>query len=159
MANHVLNVANLFLRLGERDGVSISNMKLQKLLYFAQGHCLGSFNRPLVDEAPEAWQYGPVFPSVYHAFKQYGSQTITQLAAQYSPFDQELHPYPAEVAAEDMPLVEAVWNAYKDRSPIQLSEMSHAPGGPWDTVFRTSEFRNADLSADDMAQFFRPRSK
>lgn len=153
MTSSVLSVANAFIELGIREGVPISNMKLQKLLYFAQGHCLGMYDRPLMDEAPEAWQYGPVFPSAYHAFKQYGAAPITQRAQQYNPFANTLTEFPP-VAAQDYGLIVAVWNAYKDRSPIHLSEMSHIPGGPWEKAY--GKYRNADISEADMKEYFRP---
>lgn len=60
---------------GEKDG--LTNLKLQKLLYYAQGaymHC--NNGEPLFSEEIEAWQHGPVVPEVYQAFKQYGSNDI-----------------------------------------------------------------------------------
>ncbi|MBB5862571.1 type II toxin-antitoxin system antitoxin SocA domain-containing protein [Xanthomonas sp. 3058] len=156
MTNTVLSVANNFIERGLREGKPISNMKLQKLLYFAQGHCLGMFGRPLVDEAPEAWQYGPVFPSAYHAFKQYGAQPILSQAVHFNPFTGQYSAYPPVQSSQDLGLIEAVWNGYKDRTPIQLSEMSHAPGGPWQKAYGT--YRNADISAEAMTEFFRPKA-
>ncbi|WP_209271540.1 type II toxin-antitoxin system antitoxin SocA domain-containing protein [Xanthomonas arboricola] len=155
MTNRVLSVANDFILRGIREGRPISNMKLQKLLYFAQGHSLGMYGRPLVDEAPEAWQYGPVFPSVYHAYKSYGAQPITALEMEFNPFTGQSFPYPPVQSPEDLALIEAVWNGYKDRTPIQLSEMSHAPGGPWEKAYGT--YRNADISDGAMRDFFRPK--
>ncbi len=42
-------------------------MKLHKLLYYAAGWHLGFTGEPLFDEDIEAWQYGPVVPSIYLA--------------------------------------------------------------------------------------------
>jgi uncharacterized phage-associated protein len=154
MTNSVLSVANLFLELARREGRPISNMKLQKLLYFAQGHSLGMYGRPIVDEAPEAWQYGPVFPSAYHAFKQFGAQAIGAPAVDFNPFENKFFPYPQVTDVQDVALIEAVWNGYKDRSPIQLSEMSHVTGGPWQRAYGDGSLRNADISFEDMTDFF-----
>ena len=47
----------------------LTNMKLNKLLYFAQGYYLKKYGRPLFDNAIEAWEHGPVVPEVYSAYK------------------------------------------------------------------------------------------
>lgn len=44
-------------------------LKLQKLLYLAQGYSYAFYDRPLFDEEMEAWVHGPVVPSVYHQYK------------------------------------------------------------------------------------------
>ncbi|MDD7741204.1 MAG: DUF4065 domain-containing protein, partial [Campylobacteraceae bacterium] len=50
-------------------GFCVSHLKIQKMLYFCQGYYLGLYNKALFDEKIEAWQHGPVIPSVYNFFK------------------------------------------------------------------------------------------
>jgi uncharacterized phage-associated protein len=58
--------AEYFLRLQTGDaGDAISNMKLQKLLYYAQGFALAILGNPLFPEDFEKWTFGPVLPVVY----------------------------------------------------------------------------------------------
>lgn len=72
-----IDVAKYFLSLVDEDsGDSISNLKLQKLLYYAQGYYLALNNAPLFPERIVAWQHGPVVPAVYHSYKQHGNQPI-----------------------------------------------------------------------------------
>jgi uncharacterized phage-associated protein len=72
-----LEVANFFLFQSEEEaGDVISNLKLQKLLYYAQGLHLAKFGKPLFDEKVEAWMHGPVVPVVYHHFKQHGDKGL-----------------------------------------------------------------------------------
>ena len=52
----------------EREG--ITNLKLQKVLYFVQAYYLAKLNRPLFPDNIEAWEYGPVIPSVYRKYKE-----------------------------------------------------------------------------------------
>ena len=70
------NVAKYLIRLasrecvgddGEREG--ITNLKLQKMLYFAQVYFLATMNRPLFSDRIEAWEYGPVVPCIYRQYK------------------------------------------------------------------------------------------
>src|SRR3954465_5914060 len=70
------SVANLMLNEADRVGISITNLALQKLLYFAHGIFLIENKRPLVSGYFEAWQYGPVHPAVYKAFQSAGSNPI-----------------------------------------------------------------------------------
>ena len=66
MAYPVLAVANKILAYGASatNGELVSNLKLQKLLYYVQGFHLAVFGEPLFEEEIEAWMYGPVVPSV-----------------------------------------------------------------------------------------------
>lgn len=57
-------------------GDTISNLKMQKLLYYAQGHFLAIYQKPLFKEKIEAWTYGPVVREVYNRFKIYGNLAI-----------------------------------------------------------------------------------
>ena len=57
-------------------GDTISNLKLQKMLYYMQGFHLAFFDTPLFDDEIYAWQYGPVVPSVYNEYKRYNAKAI-----------------------------------------------------------------------------------
>ena len=70
-------VANWFLQYAKSNDIIIDHMKLQKMIYFANGWALGVTGEPLIDERFEAWQYGPVVPSIYHQFKAFGRRPIT----------------------------------------------------------------------------------
>jgi uncharacterized phage-associated protein len=71
------DVAKYILCLSEPDtGDFISNLKLQKLLYYSQGTHLALYGERLFDEPIEAWLHGPVVPLVYREFKTYGNNPI-----------------------------------------------------------------------------------
>ena len=70
------DVANLMLYWANRDGDLISNLKLHKLLYYAQAWYLVNFEMPLFDDSIEAWDFGPVIPDVYHEYKRFGCNPI-----------------------------------------------------------------------------------
>ncbi|RDU60740.1 Panacea domain-containing protein [Helicobacter marmotae] len=66
----------LFMAKSENMGDTISNLKMQKLLYLAQGHYIAVFDEPLFNDKIEAWRYGPVVKSVYDKFKKYKDLSI-----------------------------------------------------------------------------------
>jgi uncharacterized phage-associated protein len=62
---------------GRERGEILTNLKLQKLLYYAQAWYLALNDRPLFDEDFQAWIHGPVLPSQYHRFKEFQWRPIT----------------------------------------------------------------------------------
>lgn len=141
-------VANYILELGEREGIPISPMKLQKLVYYCQGWHLAITGHSLLDEQVEAWPYGPVVDTLFHEFKAFGNQPITERANSIvnweDPFDLELVQPSIAAEAEDQDVsfettqavIDKVWAEYKSHSAVKLSNMTHTPGGPWDQIFR-----------------------
>lgn len=130
-------VANLLLDLADREDegpVPISNLVLQKLLYFAHGHFLIRSGSPLVSGAFEAWTYGPVHPAVYREFKCQGNRPIEIRAVGRSVVTGQTHQLSAPDNQAVRRLLREVIRAYGHLSPGQLIDISHAPKGPWDTV-------------------------
>ncbi|WP_270788320.1 Panacea domain-containing protein [Weissella cibaria] len=54
----------------------LTNLKLQKVLYFIQGWSLTEFEAPIINEPFEKWKYGPVIRSVYREFKSQGADEL-----------------------------------------------------------------------------------
>ena len=74
---NALDVANYFLSLvDDNAGELISNLKMQKLVYYAQAYYLAINDAPLFNEEIEAWMHGPVIPDLYHLYKSYGDLAI-----------------------------------------------------------------------------------
>lgn len=71
------DIARYFLAQTDEDaGDLISNPKLQKLVYYAQGFCLALYDRPLFPESLEAWIHGPVVPELYRTYQDYAVHPI-----------------------------------------------------------------------------------
>jgi uncharacterized phage-associated protein len=118
-----LAVANYFIHKAALEGRQIDPLKLQKLIYFANGWHLALYGRPLVQEPIHAWKYGPVVASVYHTFKHYGAGGIEVPAEGGFMVPTEDH--------EAREVLDKVWELYGHYSGIQLSNLSHDPQGPW----------------------------
>ena len=76
LAEHVLAVAH-------RYNTSVTNLQLQKIMYFSLGNYLRDTGneeqvKELYEVPFEAWRYGPVIPEDYHYYKKYGSSTIME---------------------------------------------------------------------------------
>lgn len=155
MAYDAKAVANFFLNLARTQGDSISPMKLQKLVYYAHGWYAGYTGKPLIDEAVEAWQYGPVIPSLYHEFKRFGSGAISHNATVFGGDLEELEvQVPADPGIQSF--LSSVWKSYGKYTGTKLSEMTHAVGGPWDETRKASAgMRSADIPFDIIERHFK----
>lgn len=76
-----IDVAKYIILFCKEHGYSISNLKLQKLLYFVQAQFLITLNLPAFEEDIEAWDFGPVVPIVYQHYKIWGNSEIPLLDA------------------------------------------------------------------------------
>ncbi len=128
------SVANAFLSKSFDKKKTISPMKIQKLIYFANGFYLAEQDKPLVNEVFEAWRFGPVLNSLYHQCKYFNKNGISKYLGD---FDSELGkltpaPFPEEESA--MEVIEYVWREFGDVPAMALSKWTHHKGGPWDVV-------------------------
>lgn len=106
----ILDAAKYFVHLSYSESrASLTPLKLQKILYFAQGWSFVWDNKPLFAETFEAWQYGPVNPKIYNYFKKYGRNEI--------PKKEEIL-YVTDVESKET--MEAVWNNYGDYNAFEL---------------------------------------
>ena len=82
----VLDVARYIINYSNEKNYSISNLKLQKLLYFVQAYYLAftSSHEPCFSDEIEAWDFGPVVPSAYHEFKSFGGGEIPSVTSYYT---------------------------------------------------------------------------
>ena len=70
------DVALWILAEAKRQGIVMTHMKLQKLLYYAQAYYIAMTGEPLFKNSIMAWQHGPVIPDVYHSFSKFGNSII-----------------------------------------------------------------------------------
>lgn len=137
------DVAEYFLSLSEPDDEDyISNLKLQKLIYYAQGFNLAIFNLPLFDEPFEAWTHGPVVKNLYHEYKAYGAENIDR------PEKIDLGKY----AKQTRDLLDEVWEVYGQYSASKLRKLSHEEP-PWKEAYEKCP--GSEISRTTMGTFFK----
>lgn len=112
------NIAKYVINWCNDHSIRITNLKLQKLLYFLQGEIVKRTGIQLIREDFYAWQLGPVIPEVYNVFSMYSSSTIPKQEINIS-IDPQLEKY------IDMVLVK-----YAKRSAWDLVDLSHSQD-PW----------------------------
>ncbi len=112
-------VANAFLKLSQPElGDYMTNLKLQKLVYYAQGFSLAVHDRPLFSEDILAWEHGPVVRELYNRYRDLGSEPL--------PVPDEA----VDISQEDLELIGEVNNVYGQFSAWKLRDMTHQER-PW----------------------------
>lgn len=144
MAYKALDIAKKLIRLAELESTSgsdcMTNLRLQKMLYYEQGYHLAMFDTPLFDEEIEAWMYGPVVPSVYDHYKHFGSQIL------------ETEKDDLEMTDEENTLFVNVFDTFKEFSAYGLMKQTHSET-PWKSV--KSIGRGSVISRDIMKSYFK----
>lgn len=139
-------VADWFLNAVDRGaGDSLTHLKLQKLVYYAQAWALALLGRPLFEEDFQAWTHGPVVLSVWHRFKDHGWQAL--------PAVDEVEAFEPEV--ED--LLRDILAVYGEHSAKTLEEMTHREE-PWLLTrgnLSPEAMSNAIIPQQQMANYFR----
>ncbi len=146
MSYPALDIARKLIQLAEDQfrfgGEKLTNMKLQKLMYYAQGYHLAAFDERLFDDDIESWMYGPVVPSVYDYYAKY-----------------EANPLPSEEcglkmtkAAEN--LFNYVYNFFRNFSAIGLMNRTHTES-PW--LEALPHNRGTKIPSESIKTYFDPR--
>lgn len=102
------------------DG-SISNLALHKMLYLADMNYTGRFHSRLLSEPFEAWDYGPVIPSLYHACKAFGAKPIGNI----------FWGDPEIAGTPEANVLDEAWANLRYQSPGQLVQNTHWSRGAW----------------------------
>ena len=164
MHSNSSKVANYFLDLAEKEGHSFTTLKLVKMVYIAHGWSLSTLGVDILNgEQVQAWQHGPVIPSIYHEFKIFGKRPITSRATEIEfttvdndPDDYSISsviPMMDESEAEIIEVLKFVWNVYKQYSAFDLVNLTHKPDTPWSQSYST-EVRNRPIENSLIETFY-----
>ena len=134
---HILAAAN---RMLEVSGFNIGNLKLQKLLYYVYGANLILNPEDELIEGPQAWHYGPVFPSVYHAFKRYGASDIKSPANPRNFVSVFINPALNRIILD-------VFDIYGGKPEFHLVQLTHQKGSPWADVYEPRQDKEIDKNS------------
>lgn len=111
------------------EGNYVTQMKLQKMVYFAHGYHLAKYGKPLINEDFEAWKFGPVVPAIYESYKLYGSDYIIDPGLVRN----SAKPLVLSESAADA--INYTWAVTKNLTASQLSNWSHLENSPWAAVY------------------------
>ena len=153
-----LAIANYFIK---KSDSKVTPLQLIKLVYISYGYTLAILNKKLFNEEIEAWQFGPVIPSVYHSFKHFGRSNIKEVSKNLT-FDDELNfiEVTPEINIEnedEHELVDAildkVWDRYQQYNGYELIDLTHKENTPWDNVY-TKGKRGLTINDESIYKYY-----
>lgn len=128
-----VNISNNILKRAFDDDVSVSPMKLQKLLYFVASDYAKLAGKPLLNEKFLAWDYGPVVRSVYDEFRSFGAAPIRAYAKDATGKSMMIKESKDEALKQS---IDRIWDHAKDLTALRLSRITHAEGSAWYKTFK-----------------------
>jgi uncharacterized phage-associated protein len=149
VAYDVRAIANFVLDLAQQDGREVSNLVVNKVVYFLHAHYLVQFGEPLVSAKVEAWDFGPVFRELYKEFKKFEKGPIKKRAQRLSANTGEPEICEYKFSHEDGEFLASLTKRYVQLSPTALVALSHEKGGPWDQVWNHDSAANASMCITD----------
>lgn len=120
-----LTVAKYIVNRCVKSDTPISNMQLQKILYFVQIAFLKKLDKPCFSDDIEAWKFGPVIPAVYYYFCGFGAMPIWSSYKVGSVSHSEI--------------IDQVVDEKKQMNPWDLIAESHYKGSPWNLIYQDGQ--------------------
>lgn len=148
MKNNAIAIANYFVDKANADKeapYSLTLLRLVKYVYIAYGFALAVLDKIIIDERfdkVEAWEYGPVIPSVYHSFKHNLNNPIKDKAGviAYLNKDGEVEFDTPEITDDEIKeVLDFVWERYRMASTPALIDILHHEGSPWAYCYRVGQ--------------------
>lgn len=157
MAYDALDIARYVIKYSNDQDYGVSNLKLQKILYFIQAYFLIQTNHPCFREPIEAWDFGPVVPTVYKQYKMYASADVPTMES-YISFDgddiwksKRIRFNKINIKDEDKILINKVVDKFSEYSATDLVTLTQHQT-PWIDAF--SSGKNNEISLDIIKDYF-----
>jgi uncharacterized phage-associated protein len=144
----VVDISKQLIKIASADkDCELTPLKLQKIMYFAQGYYLVWKNKPFYYNRIEAWKYGPVIPQLYHYLKEYGSEDLCNHDLSTHTID--------NIDSETKGFLSWIWTTFKDYKAIELVNITHLHK-PWiDGMKRQDSL----ISNNDIQYYFKKKYK
>lgn len=138
------DVATYLVALANERRIFINMTKVQKLLYITYSVFLRVYNERLLNEHPQAWPYGPVFPTTRNKLLKKDLKSISKddiLSIELEKMDQD---------KRLNKVLDFVFTNFGTWNAGQLSEWSHSKGSPWEITNNTKGFKWGDVISDTL---------
>ncbi len=147
----VLDVCRYIISYSQDNRYSISNLKLQKLLYLIQAYFLICINKPCFKDKIEAWSFGPVVPKAYREYKSFGSSSIPKQRWYIKPSGETSLFDDYDIKKADKERINAVIDQFKNNSATDLVKITHAQD-PWKNAYK--EGKNKEITTEAIRRYF-----
>ena len=120
------------------NGYPVSNLRLQKLLYFIQGNSFIEKNEAMFSDDMYAWPYGPVIPDIYFTYCGYAGAPITRIYEDIS------------ISEFDRKIIDTTIERLLDVDDWTLVDMTHEEGAPWNN----HKYDRSIITKEEIKKYF-----
>lgn len=156
--NDILDVSRYIVNYSNEKKYSISNLKLQKLLYYVQAYFLYKKKEPCYKAKIEAWKFGPVVPEAYEEFKKYGASEIPKINNYYEITENnneivvECIGYKTDINQEDEKRIKEVVDDFSSYSAAKIIRLSHNQK-PWIDAYKKGV--KSEITLEAISDYFK----
>jgi len=141
--NDIHDVTAYIIDLATKTGEAVTNMKLQKLVYYSfVWYAVENGGQRLFKDPIFAWKYGPVVIPAYDTYESYGADSIKEIAKGNKD----------KISAKDKDLIEEVFQVYGNKSAIELLRLTHSER-PWMDTFDPS-YQKTEIPLDLIVDYY-----
>lgn len=126
-----LEIAKYILQESNKE---LSNLELQKTLYFSQLDFYKKHKKFLIADDFEAWQYGPVSREVYNEYRHYGASSIEKPKEKIE----------LELSDEEKDTIKRSVEQSNKKTYWKLVEESHCDDGAWKKTYDENKKKTID---------------
>lgn len=155
----VLDISRFVINYCDEKDYNLSNLKLQKILYFIQAYflCDDKILKPCFKEQIEAWDFGPVVPVAYHEYKRFGNTNIPKVES-YIEYDESnfwnskvVSFNDGMIAAADKEIICRLVDKFAKYSTTSLVNITHRQT-PWKTAY--AQGRGSIITNEAIRSYF-----
>lgn len=130
-----LDIAKYIIRWCDKNGLRITNLQLQKILFFIQKESIRKRGYGIFSNRIEAWQYGPVIPDVFYEFAGFGAMKLVL----YEDLFSEISSKDTFIDNDSKKIIENILKECIYISPWDLVAKSHVSDGAWSNSISIAE--------------------
>jgi len=127
-------IANEVLDKAWESEISLTKMQLIKIVYFIHGWSLAFFGKPLVEDRPQVWKLGPVYPRLYKSLAGYTSESVNKKIIHKETGIPHVAGF---LLPNQRQLIDDITSGYGKLHAFVLSERTHEKGTPWDIAMKS----------------------
>lgn len=143
--NDIVQDAYYLVNVAKKYNKKLTQLHVQKLMFLLEAYYMNITDEPYLYECNyQAWNFGPVATQLYKKFKKYGKDDIILTK------EEEQNGNNIEEGKKE--IIEKLYENFKDFSPMQLVNFTHADGSPWKKAWDNREYSN--ISKQDMKDWF-----
>ena len=130
----------------DEEPSDLSNLKLQKLVYYCQGFYLAIFGKPLFQDNIEAWRHGPVVPQLYNNLRQYGRDPVPC----FDTLEDVIQS--ADFGENETQLMDEVYSVFGQFTAWKLRDLTHL-----EPTWKEHEVQADEITVQELEAYFKTR--